>query len=104
MVARRWLFVPGTSTHPRVGGVEMRRAKAVIIALLLLTGPAQAAPSRLVDLTSTESVLRWINSYRTKPDPAGVPAAVHAPSRLRAPQDPGTARGHGRVIPRGVRH
>src|SRR5262249_557011 len=88
MVARRWLSGPGTSTHPRVGGGEMRRAKAVFIALLLLTGPAQAAPSRLVDLTSTESVLRWINSYRTKPDPAGVPAAVQALSRFGALRDP----------------
>jgi len=66
----------------------MRRTKAVLIGLLLLTVPAQAAPSRLVDLTSTESVLRWINSYRTKPDPAGVPAAVQALSRFGALRDP----------------
>ena len=66
----------------------MRRTNAVLIALLVLVAPASAAPSRLVDLVSTESVLRWINAYRTKPDPAGVPAAVHALSRFGAFRDP----------------
>jgi len=33
-------------------------------------------------------VLRWINAYRTKPDPAGVPAAVHALSKFGALRDP----------------
>ena len=66
----------------------MRRTNAILAVLLLLMAPAQAAPSRLVDLVSTESVLRWINSYRTKSDPAGVPAAVQALSRFGALKDP----------------
>jgi hypothetical protein len=66
----------------------MRRANAILIALLLFAVPAQAAPSPQVDLVSTESVLRWINAYRTKPDPMGVPAAVHALSKFGALRDP----------------
>jgi len=66
----------------------MRRTKAALIALLLLATPASAAPTRLVDLVSTESVLRWINAYRTKPDPTGVGAAVQALSRFGAFKDP----------------
>jgi hypothetical protein len=62
----------------------MRRASAILIALLVLAAPAQAALNRLVDLASTESVLRWINVYRTKPDPAGVPDAIKALSRFGA--------------------
>jgi len=71
----------------------MRRANAILFALLLLAAPAirvpaQAAPTPQVDLVSTESVLRWVNVYRTKPDPMGVPAAVHALSRFGALRDP----------------
>jgi hypothetical protein len=73
----------------------MRRTKAILIALLplvaalpLVTAPAQAALNKMVDLASTESVLRWINVYRTKPDPAGVPEAVKALSRFGAFKDP----------------
>ncbi len=66
----------------------MRRTTAILIALLALAAPAQAAPTKLVDLVSTESVLRWINAYRTKPDPAGVPEAVKALSRFGAFKDP----------------
>lgn len=68
----------------------MRRTNAILIALLmlLLAVPASAAPTRYGDLVSTESVLRWINAYRTKPDPAGAPAAVQALSRFGAFKDP----------------
>lgn len=68
----------------------MRRANAILIALLLLLSAASApaAPNRLVDLVSTESVLRWINAYRAKPDPAGVPAAVRALSGFGAFKEP----------------
>jgi hypothetical protein len=53
--------------------------------------PAQAAQPqqlKLVDLMSSEAVLRWINSYRFKPDPSGVPDVVKALSRLGAFKDP----------------
>jgi len=71
----------------------MRRTNAVLIAVLLLLvapalAPVGAAPTKLVDLASTESILRWINAYRDKPDPAGVPAVVQALSRFGAFRDP----------------
>ena len=66
----------------------MRRTNAALLILLLLVLPAQAVPTRLVDLVSTESVLRWINAYRSKPDPTGLPVAVHALSRFAAFKDP----------------
>jgi hypothetical protein len=71
----------------------MRRAVTVLIAILfnitpVSIAPAPAAPSPLIDLTSPEAVLRWINAYRSKPDPAGVPAVVKALSRLGAFKDP----------------
>src|SRR5262245_42974243 len=74
-------------------GVGMRRTDAVLIAVRLLTlapalAPVGAAPTKLVDLASTESILRWINAYRDKPDPAGVPAVVQALSRFGAFRDP----------------
>jgi hypothetical protein len=53
--------------------------------------PASATPSPLIDLASPDAVLRWINAYRSKPDPAGVPAAVKALSRLGGFKDPETS-------------
>src|SRR5215475_8652139 len=68
----------------------MSRAKAIFMTVLmvLLAGPASAALNPLIDLVSTESVMRWINAYRTKPDPAGVPAMVKALSRFGSFKDP----------------
>ncbi len=71
----------------------MGRAKTILIAVLLLaapifTAPTQAALTPLVDLVSTESVMRWINAYRIKPDPAGVPAVVKTLSRFGSFKDP----------------
>ena len=67
----------------------MSRTKAILITVLLLVaGPASAALNPLVDLVSLESVMRWINAYRSKPDPAGVPAAVKALSRFGSFKDP----------------
>src|SRR4051812_8232009 len=85
----------------RMGGADlstrrrgsMRRAIAVLIAILtnimpISIAPAPAAVSPLVDLASADAVLRWINAYRSKPDPGGVPAVVKALSRLGAFKDP----------------
>jgi hypothetical protein len=69
----------------------MRRAVTVLIAILFNIAPisiAPAAPAPFTDLASPEAVLRWINTYRTKPDPGGVPAVVKALSRLAAFKDP----------------
>jgi hypothetical protein len=49
-------------------------------------GPAAAAP-HAPDFTTADAVLRWINTYRTKPDFAQVGAAVRALSALGAFRD-----------------
>jgi hypothetical protein len=65
----------------------MRSTTAVLLVLLILVAPAAAAaPSKKKaekpEFASTELILRWINNYRLKPDPAKVPAAVKAMSDL----------------------
>src|SRR5438045_1656768 len=69
----------------RVGAVIFMVMTSVLAGV---PAPAAATPSRLTDLTSTDGVLRWINAYRAKPDPAGVPMAVKALSGLGALKDP----------------
>jgi hypothetical protein len=64
-------------------------AIAIVIANIITLAPA--ASSRLVDFLSPELVLRWINGYRAKPDPAGLPHAVKALSRLGAFKKPESA-------------
>jgi hypothetical protein len=68
----------------------MSRTKAILITLLMLlvAAPASAALNPLVDLASLDMVMRWINAYRTNPEPAGVPAAVKALSRFGSFKDP----------------
>src|SRR5262250_1163649 len=68
----------------------MSRARAILVTVLMLfcAAGAAATPNPLIDLVSTESVMRWINAYRTNPDPAGVPAAVKALSRFGSFKDP----------------
>ena len=73
----------------------MRWIIAVAFPALLNIAPINVAPApagpTLLDLQTPEAVLRWINVYRAKPDPAGVPAAVKALSRLSGFKDPETA-------------
>ena len=68
----------------------MSRVTAILVTILTLfcAAGAAATPNPLIDLASTESVMRWINAYRTKPDPAGVPAMVKALSRFGSFKDP----------------
>jgi hypothetical protein len=63
---------------------------------LLMVLPAQAKPPKAaqfnkppkaVEFYSTDAVLRWVNAYRAKPDPAAVPAVMRALSRLGGLQD-----------------
>jgi len=63
---------------------------ACIIMAAVLCAPAAAAP-RISDLASPDAVLRWINDYRAKPDPAAVPAVVRALSLRGAFKDPEAA-------------
>jgi hypothetical protein len=77
----------------------MRAVTAVIITLLALGVPATAAAptnkaasvAKKGEFTSSEGILRWINSYRTKPEPAKVPAAARAMSELNLFRDLETA-------------
>lgn len=72
----------------------MRRMMPIVVTLLAalsFASTAAAAPLRPGELASTEAVLRWINSYRHKPDPANMPAAVQAMSQLSVLRDPETA-------------
>ena len=59
----------------------MRFAMAVLLALALASASGlSAAPSKgpapnkkRAQFASSEDILRWINVYRLKPDPAGLP-------------------------------
>ena len=66
------------------GGSAMRSTMAVMLALLLASASAgSAAPSKKkAEFASSEHILRWINGYRLKPEPAKLPAAVKAMSEL----------------------
>jgi hypothetical protein len=77
----------------------MRSAIAVILSLVLscvsvvAAAPQnkQAAGKPTGEFSSSENLLRWINGYRTRPDPAKVPLAVHAMSELGLFRDLDTA-------------
>jgi hypothetical protein len=73
----------------------LRWVIAAILAFFLNIAPISIAPApatpTVLDLQTPEAVLRWINFYRAKPDPAGVPAAVKALSRLGGFKDPETS-------------
>ena len=53
----------------------MRSTMAVMLALVVLGAPAMAAApiKKKAEFSSAEHILRWINGYRTKPDPASCP-------------------------------
>jgi hypothetical protein len=66
----------------------MRRLVAAVAVAVLLPTLGVAAPHRLPDYASKETLLDWIRTYRHHPDPDGVPAAVRAMSRLQLLSDP----------------
>lgn len=70
----------------------MRRIVAIALTIIAFNvadmTPADTRPSQTMDFLTSDSVLRWINGYRSKPDLAGVPHAVKALSRLGAFKDP----------------
>jgi hypothetical protein len=71
----------------------MRRALFVVIINVAFVvadlWPAAATQQlRMLDLMTPDSVLRWINGYRQKPDPSSVPDVVKALSRMSAFKDP----------------
>jgi len=56
-------------------------AVSTVFSTILVTA-ASAAPLRVSELTSRESVLAWMAAYRTKPAPAQLPAMWHAVSKF----------------------
>jgi hypothetical protein len=68
----------------------LRRVTAglfVVLALASAAAPAVAAPPPNAPSPTTDSMLRWINEYRNKPDPAGLPAVVRTLSEMQAFKD-----------------
>jgi hypothetical protein len=77
----------------------MRAVVALIIAFIALgaattaaapTNKAATAPKK-GEFSTSENILRWINNYRFKPQPAKVPAAARAMSELNLFRDLDTA-------------
>jgi hypothetical protein len=72
-----------------------RHIKALIalplIAFLILPAAAATAPLRLDEYSTSDDVLRWINSYRARPDPAAVPTAIRLLSQRGVLRDPDSA-------------
>lgn len=71
----------------------MRAVTAVMLALVLFAAPSvlAAVPKRALEFNSPESLLRWINGYRSHGNVERVPEAVHAMSRLGVFRDLETA-------------
>jgi hypothetical protein len=67
------------------------RSALPLVAALALTlapaAPAKAVPPPNAAPNSTDAMLRWINAYRGKPQPDGVPILVHVLSDLQAFKD-----------------
>src|ERR1700688_2383453 len=64
---------------------------AVLAVALALITPAPAARPPSALLNSTEGILRWINAYRDRPDPDGLPVVVRALGALQAFKDAETS-------------
>ena len=59
----------------------------VFVLTITLIGPTRAAQPPGNALNSTDGILKWINAYRTRPDPEGLPVVVHALSQMQAFKD-----------------
>ncbi len=70
----------------------LRRFAVALYALsglvLLLPPAAAAAQPPAAPLASSDGMLKWINAYRNRPDPNGLPGVVRALSGLQAFKDP----------------
>jgi hypothetical protein len=76
----------------------MGHSRRLVVGLFVLlalafaaAAPATAAKPPNVALTSTDGILKWINTYRDKPDPDGLPLVVHSLSQLQAFKDAQTS-------------
>ena len=70
---------------------HLRRIAVGLIAALgfalALAAPAVASHPPNAPLTSTDGILKWINGYRSRPNPEELPLVVQALSRLQAFKD-----------------
>ena len=62
-------------------------ALAILALTVVLAAPAGATPRPVPTLTSTDAMLKWINAYRGRPEPDGLPVLVRALSDLQAFKD-----------------
>jgi hypothetical protein len=70
----------------------MRWAFALMLVLAALTAPAESArPKKSSEFASPEHILRWINGYRTHPQPEKVPELVKTCSAIGLFRDMETA-------------
>lgn len=71
----------------------MRSAMAFLFAVALIAAPAEAAapPKKKEEFVTAELILRWMNGYRTNPQPDKMPAMVKAVSNLGIFRDMETA-------------
>jgi len=65
----------------------MIRVIGMIVVIAGLIAPASGSAPGRVEFTSLDAVSGWISSYRAKPDPARLPAAVRALSQFGAFKD-----------------
>src|SRR5947209_9892365 len=68
-------------------GAVMRYIAVVLVVLGLAAPAFAAAPSARIEFSSLDNVSRWISGYRNKPEPARLPAAVHALGQYGAFKD-----------------
>lgn len=70
----------------------MRWTLALLIVLAAFAAPAESArPKKASEFASPEQILRWINGYRTNPQPEKVPELVRAASAIGLFRDMETA-------------
>lgn len=63
------------------------RLASLLVLCVIAVSPALAARSSAPDFVNSDTVLRWINGYRAKPDPQHVPAAIKALGQFGAFKD-----------------
>ena len=64
---------------------------AVLAFALAFIAPAGASQPPSASLNSTDGMLKWINAYRGRPDPDGLPAVVRTLGGLQAFKDAGSS-------------
>jgi hypothetical protein len=85
--------LPADDAEAGVAHHWRRRLVGLFALLALVLVPIAAAPALPrpgAALNSTEAMLKWINAYRGKPEPEGVPVLVRTLSEMQAFKDAGT--------------